>query len=421
MSEKFDYQAKLGSLFDALQGIDLSIPDLDFPIRIGNWLMRAGVHNLQQLLAMSGDELMHTQRLGDEQRRRREVECIIDKLERFNANVVQKMYISGKQQEARFNIFKIAKIHQAEEIHTSIIAELINPRSEYHDHKQGQRFLDLFMETIGLAAVDFEGADVQTEVLTTDGRRMDMVISTGRFIVPFEVKIWAGDQPRQLADYYEFARQGKGDVPAIFYLTADGHKPSKQSRGDDIPDKALRCISFKNHILPWLDKCIETQPSADVLEIVRQLRDNIADNFNLIVNDSVLSMLAERLSSKNLTWTECPPEYLTFTLKKKGMLEFALRIKRESKGIVQLLIICGVEQEDGIPNYANAGHYISNHPEEFYELLAETFIQPFEINPSTAKSIWVRYKKDLKRSNDRFAEECYEAVCTILSACKDFN
>jgi hypothetical protein len=104
------------------------------------------------------------------------------------------MNTKNKQQESKFNIFHVAGIYKNEEIHTSIIAELINPQSRYHGY--GQRFLNIFCEVIKLDG-NFQGATIKTEVATTEGRKIDMVISTHQYYVPFEVKIWAKDQSNQ--------------------------------------------------------------------------------------------------------------------------------------------------------------------------------------------------------------------------------
>ena len=74
--------------------------------------------------------------------------------------------------EKKFNIFQVAGIWKSEEIHTSVIAELINPKSEFHD--KGADFLDKFlqMEKIGveLTGEKPEDAVVETEVPTGQGQ-----------------------------------------------------------------------------------------------------------------------------------------------------------------------------------------------------------------------------------------------------------
>jgi len=80
-----------------------------------------------------------------------------------------------------------------------------------------------------------------------------MVISAGGCYLPFEVKIWAGDQNAQLQDYYAYAQeetQKHGQkAPRIYYLTPDGYKPSERSRGN-LSDDEIQTLSFKEDILP---------------------------------------------------------------------------------------------------------------------------------------------------------------------------
>ena len=48
---------KFGELHKNLVGLDLTTEELDLPVRVYNYLKRAGIDNLQQLLAISYDEL----------------------------------------------------------------------------------------------------------------------------------------------------------------------------------------------------------------------------------------------------------------------------------------------------------------------------------------------------------------------------
>lgn len=259
----------------------------------------------------------------------------------------------------KFNIFQVAGIWKSEEIHTSVIAELINPKSAFHD--MGTDFLDKFLLWIGIPALsceDLEGlknAEVKTEVPTDKGRRIDMVISTKSLYLPFEVKIWASDQDAQLWDYYDFSKREAGNrkLPKVYYLTPDGHEPSAQSRTnpsdgkEQLSDDQICLLSFNGHILRWLEDCMkEPGIPSDVLEIMKQLRDNIQGEPNTQVRPGVqlkcfsqwektdvLDALYQKLSTYDLPWTECTPTYMTFTLNKKefetASLEFALRIKKE--------------------------------------------------------------------------------------------
>lgn len=336
--------------------------------------------------------------------------------------------------DKKFNIFQVAKIWKAEEIHTLVIAELINPQSSFHDY--GAIFLDKFLQKIGIQLPDEELKDalVTTEVPTSKGRRIDMVISTANYYLPFEVKIWSRDQDTQLWDYYQFAQEQKKKTPAVYYLTPDGHKPSPQSCLG-LTDKQFCQLSFKKHILPWLEDCINVcKENPDVLSIMRQLHDNIQGrtdirerpgtgpkNFSLWNSTQwnrekdVLVDIYDKLS--NLPWTECTNDYMTFTLRQKKFeetaLEFALRVCKESNNKMQLFLICGITREDGKPNYASAGDYISEHKDHFKALLNHTFREDdFKAQVKSGKTTWNRLPKDGYTGLD--ADQCYNKIMEIL-------
>ena len=58
------------------------------------------------------------------------------------------------EKNKKFNIFQVAGIWKSEEIHTSVIAELINPKSAFHD--KGADFLDKFLLWIGIPTLSRE-------------------------------------------------------------------------------------------------------------------------------------------------------------------------------------------------------------------------------------------------------------------------
>lgn len=106
MNEKFDYQARLGSLFDALEGIDLTIEDFDLPVRIYNSTKEGGIHNLQQLLAMSCDDLMSTL-YGNKKLRSETCDYIIYKLNDFNTNGIPKWNKPTAEDERELKITEV--------------------------------------------------------------------------------------------------------------------------------------------------------------------------------------------------------------------------------------------------------------------------------------------------------------------------
>lgn len=86
-----------------------------------------------------------------------------------------------------------------------------------------------------------------------DGR-IDFVLESPRFVVCIEMKIGADDGPIQLERYESFCKSRRKEY-LMFYLTPRGDEPSEQSIGKMDTDK-LRCISFQDEILSWLEKCL---------------------------------------------------------------------------------------------------------------------------------------------------------------------
>jgi len=338
----------------------------------------------------------------------------------------------------KFNIFQVAGIYQSEEIHTKIIAELINPESDFHDY--GQQFLNIFIEEIGtpvgLNVSDFIGATVETEKSTDEGRRIDMVVFTDEIYLPFEVKIWAGDSKNQITDYYKFAKTQCDNVPALFYLTPNGRKPYDISMEDmeKCEKEIVYNISFKNDIAKWLYKCIifvnnDPDDEDELIQLLLgQLRNNIlrfCNAFNEVITyDEVIEKLREKLLEKGILCTECAPNYLTITLNKIGALEYALRIERDlCSGSVSLKVINGVEQANGIPNYGKTSEYIHNHSCDFITLTDETFNGKLDIN----KNKWEKYtiKPTIAWTDEddiiTFSEKCVEAVCSFIKSIEKYR
>jgi len=438
---------KLVNIFPALGGRGLTVDDMDLEVSVRNALKWRSIHTVGQLLQLSHTELARVFPNRNLRCYEDVIYCLVrlsEELEGMDAapdfesvrgigDVLGGVEMSDK----KFNIFQVAGIWKSEEIHTSVIAELINPKSAFHNN--GAAFLDKFlqMEKIGvkLSPDELKKAEVKTEVPTDKGRRIDMVISAGSCCLPFEVKIWAGDQDAQLYDYHEFVktkvRPGQEKLK-VYYLTPDGHEPSEWSRRN-LSDDEIQILSFKEDILPWLNDCInETQYPADVLEIMKQLRDNIQgqsdtrnrsdlQGFSCWRREDVLDAVYRELLKYDLPWTECTNDYETFTLNKMAFdhvsLEFALRIRKESGDRVQLYLICGITREDGKPDYATAGDYITENEEnagQFKRLLADTFLEDGRtLGVKTGKTTWNRLPKDTRYEN-LDVEQCCREIAAIF-------
>jgi DNA-directed RNA polymerase alpha subunit len=89
MSIDFDRNVKFSEIFKELQGIDLTVEELDLSVRSCNFLKRAEIHSLQQLLSMSLDDLTI---IND----KRSYMEIIEKLRKLSDNKVHNADIETK-------------------------------------------------------------------------------------------------------------------------------------------------------------------------------------------------------------------------------------------------------------------------------------------------------------------------------------
>ena len=82
---------------------------------------------------------------------------------------------------------------------------LLNPKGS---HGHGSTYLDLFL--INVLKIDKSANNAKvTREYNAEGRFIDLVIELPDFFIPLEVKIWAGNQNKQLSDYYNFAKKKK--------------------------------------------------------------------------------------------------------------------------------------------------------------------------------------------------------------------
>ena len=174
----------------------------------------------------------------------------------------------------KYNLFTVAEIAHKEVIMCRVLADLLNPQGK---HCQGSCYLSLFWETISpklpeqleLSAKDTR---VTAEYVIYENRRIDITLEDGRIFVPIEVKIRAGDQQKQVADYYEFAKKKNSVNVPVLYLTVDGREPPDFSKAGVGKDDYTP-LSFRDDILAWLEECRENTPETmvPVRENLRQL------------------------------------------------------------------------------------------------------------------------------------------------------
>lgn len=162
----------------------------------------------------------------------------------------------------RFNMFKILGVNHYETIHSSILAELLNPNGT---HGLKSEFLQAFLEMINqdfndspklsqsIRNFDCRNVKVRTEEVIEDGR-IDIFIEDNQgHVMIIENKIYAADQLLQLRRYDNFLiKKYDSSNYQIFYLTLFGSNASENS-GSNV---AYIPISYNKSILLWLERCV---------------------------------------------------------------------------------------------------------------------------------------------------------------------
>lgn len=225
-----------------------------------------------------------------------------------------------------FNVFKVCEIDEKEVLICRFIYQLINPNGL---HNQGDVFLRKFItDVLGGVISDSDGKDdserlvitenellnvrVYKEFVIKNNRRIDLFIDTNEHTIPIEVKIFAGDQENQCNDYLEYTKKS-----TLYYLTLFGDPPSDYSYNynnimensesfedeldkkiEDIKDE-ISCISFRDHIVPWIEDCIKDINIIDKKQIV----DNLMQFLNAVrglcnMGDNELNIELKDLLSK---------------------------------------------------------------------------------------------------------------------------
>ena len=206
---------------------------------------------------------------------------------------MSKGYMAAKAQADRqramgkhdYNIFTLFHGFNDEvNLHSNFIASLLDPNG---DHYKGDLFLKLFLEMCG---IDDFSIDTSRATVFKEFKHIDIYISDGKKHIILENKVYAKDQPTQIARYIK-AIQNKGaeegDVEdediCVLYLHPDGKLPDNQSFGDyhtrllgENPSIKFKVISYGKEILEWIDKCKnEVSNLTDLNVFLSQYKDVI--------------------------------------------------------------------------------------------------------------------------------------------------
>lgn len=184
-----------------------------------------------------------------------------------------------------YNIFTLFHYFSDEvNLHSNFIASLLDPNG---DHYKNDLFLKLFLETCG---IDDFSIDTSRATVFKEFKHIDIYISDGKKHIILENKVYAKDQPTQIARYIEaIKKEGAEDEDIyVLYLHPDGKLPDNQSFGDyhakllgENPSIKFKVISYGKEILEWIDKCKnEVSNITDLNVFLSQYKDVIEMIYN---------------------------------------------------------------------------------------------------------------------------------------------
>lgn len=184
-----------------------------------------------------------------------------------------------------YNIFTLFHDFSDEvNLHSNFIASLLDPNG---DHYKNDLFLKLFLETCG---IDDFSIDTSRATVFKEFKHIDICISDGKKHIILENKVYAKDQPTQIARYIEaIKKEGAEDEDIyVLYLHPDGELPKGDSLGGyklnqdntklekEGSSINFKVISYGKEILEWIDKCKnEVSNITDLNVFLSQYKDVI--------------------------------------------------------------------------------------------------------------------------------------------------
>ena len=197
---------------------------------------------------------------------------------------------SVETENQSYNIFEVLKIQDKEVLICRLLGDLLDPSGR---HCLGEKPLAIFLRQIGydraFSSEELRSARVVLEEVIDENRRIDLVIYIKNFVLPIEVKIWAGDQKNQLRDYYfHFEKENQSHIDKICYLTPDGREPSPYSCNGLSLDQ-IQILSFRDDIAAWLDEVLGVVENQRIRTTLEEFREVIQSMYkeNRIFNELI--------------------------------------------------------------------------------------------------------------------------------------
>ena len=221
-----------------------------------------------------------------------------------------------------FNIFSILGLQSYENrTHSAFLRELLDPRGS---HGMGDAFLKAFVRLLRAKFSKFsafklgdsiEEQPIAAKVVTelhlgyksedlSEGGRIDLVISpdAGGWKILIENKINAGDQECQVVRYYNSDQSA-----LLLYLTLEGNEAPDYSVSNQANNQKLIAwedyipISYRNHILAWLEDCAKEASSRP---LVRETLVQYAHLIRTLTHQNSSNLMTQEITKTVLSSKE---------------------------------------------------------------------------------------------------------------------
>lgn len=217
---------------------------------------------------------------------------------RIVSRKIKEQRIEKFERGENYNIFNdLGFMSDEVHLHSMFLANLLNPKGS---HGQRGKILEAFLKMLqkSFSAIsadnlelDITNASVEVEKYIgrqtdSEGGRIDIYLTDGKHSIIIENKIYAVDQYHQMLRYWNYGMSQKGDDTeksfVLIYLTLDGCSPSKESLGEDLKENDIVCLSYKNDIRGWLDRCVEL---ASRTPLVRETINQYISTIDILTNN----------------------------------------------------------------------------------------------------------------------------------------
>ncbi len=240
----------------------------------------------------------------------------MDSVKKVIDNYEEKSIKSGE----KFNVFSILKLENNEvRTHSALLGELLNPKGS---HGMKTTFLELFLKEIfenesclipESTSIGIEEHIGKINSDYTEGGRIDVILKDKRNnVILIENKIYAGEQKNQLIRYKNAYPNAK-----ILFLTLFGND-SFRSEGLNA-EAHYKLISYENHIINWLQKCLDISDSFPILKhTIQQYIILLKKLTNQTINNEMKREIIEIIKENYLESDEI---YRNFNSAKKEIIE----------------------------------------------------------------------------------------------------